>query len=541
MEQEKALPNSSKVGRLLQTVAAPALPEQLSRPESSNDNSSEPSRPESAIDYPTPSALSPQPQLMQAVPLVQVFNPQTQSLQYCPLPDVCLTFRSQGRYWDLENLLATSAGSYTPDDRRSIFLFTLQTYADQGLYDKALMLNEQLHQEGLSRDFASFHELMSHLAETYSSVYSEPVLYTSEERQLPEPRRQPQRRRRQEEVPSDAASVEHQQSMRSVHHKTLKRALNDKDVDAAYKAFVLLDKTGKQLNVTESSTLIELLVKGEHVEEGARLAEDMLKRDTYPMPKIFRFLLNKLAANGNVELMTRVGSHLSPKVKKEVSFDNRLCNAYLSAGMAHEFLQLLEQEIDELTENKKSDESLQALKDKFPRGGAMGLLESNRHLIGDYSRVALKFLHRLNYVAPVNVLWTYHFINGDEEKATKLWQDYVKDCPQIMFQKICQTARSRGDAAMANRLVRLLQSARVTSGAQGIAYSCLLDVLVGRGEYEQAMGHLKAGLKQGVRLEDINRTALVRLKTGLEEKLTEEFPFPIPKKSKERSLVVQEE
>jgi leucine-rich PPR motif-containing protein len=81
--------------------------------------------------------------------------------------------------------------------------------------------------------------------------------------------------------------------------------------------------------VTESSTLIELLVKGEHVREAAGLAENMLKRDTYPMPKIFRFLLNKLAANGEVELMNRVGRYLSPKVKKEVSFDNRLCNAYL--------------------------------------------------------------------------------------------------------------------------------------------------------------------------------------------------------------------
>ena len=47
------------------------------------------------------------------------------------------------------------------------------------------------------------------------------------------------------------------------------------------------------------------------------------------------------------------------------------------------------------------------------------------------------------YLAPMNVLWTYYFINGMREEAMGVWERYVKDCPQIMFQKVCQTARSR--------------------------------------------------------------------------------------------------
>ena len=43
----------------------------------------------------------------------------------------------------------------------------------------------------------------------------------------------------------------------------------------------------------------------------------------------------------------------------------------------------------------------------------------------------------------MNVLWTYYFINGMREEAMGVWERYVKDCPQIMFQKVCQTARSR--------------------------------------------------------------------------------------------------
>ncbi len=59
-----------------------------------------------------------------------------------------------------------------------------------------------------------------------------------------------------------------------------------------------------------------------------------------------RFLLNRLASSGDVDSVERLGSRLSPSVKKEVSFDNRLCNAYLAAGRAERFLELLEREVE---------------------------------------------------------------------------------------------------------------------------------------------------------------------------------------------------
>ena len=42
----------------------------------------------------------------------------------------------------------------------------------------------------------------------------------------------------------------------------------------------------------------------------------------------------------------------------------------------------LEKELDLVTKNKdSSNEQIQVLKEKFPRGGAMGLLEINPHLV----------------------------------------------------------------------------------------------------------------------------------------------------------------
>ena len=67
-------------------------------------------------------------------------------------------------------------------------------------------------------------------------------------------------------------------------------------------------------------------------------------------------------------------------------------------------------------------------------------------------------------------------------------------------------------------------------GARGIAYSCLIDVLTQNENYIAAIDALKKGLTTGIKLEDVNRTALKRLKQGLEETTSETFPFAIPKK-----------
>ena len=102
------------------------------------------------------------------------------------------------------------------------------------------------------------------------------------------------------------------------------------------------------VNITDSSSLIELLVKGNRVRDATNVAETILASDAYPIPKIFRFLLNRLASNGDVEAMSKVAKYLTPRIKKEVSFDNRLCNAYLAAGRGGEYLHMLQREVDDI-------------------------------------------------------------------------------------------------------------------------------------------------------------------------------------------------
>jgi len=321
-------------------------------------------------------------------------------------------------------------------------------------------------------------------------------------------------------------------------HRQLKRAISSSKADDGLAAYRAMERLGRVVNVTETSALVEQLIRADLMKDAGEITRGMLIRDTHPLPKIFRFLLNKLAVNGSVEEILSIGQYLPTKIKKDVSFDNRLCNAYLSAGRGQEFLEVLVQDLETAIKSNNA-ELINVVKDKFPRGGAMGLLDSHPELLDRYTTLANKFAS-IGYVAPMNVLWTYHFIHGNRDIASSIWQNHVKSSNQIMFQKVCQVARATGNINLAFGLVRHLAEAdQVTSGARGIAYSCLLDCLCASNEHTKGYAALKEALDKKVALEDINRTALVRLKQGLEEE-GEMFPYNIPPKNTrkdfERSL-----
>ena len=56
---------------------------------------------------------------------------------------------------------------------------------------------------------------------------------------------------------------------------------------------------------------------------------------------------------------------------------------FQAAGRGGQYLDSLEKELDLVSNNNsnESNEQIQVLKEKFPRGGAMGLLEMNPHLV----------------------------------------------------------------------------------------------------------------------------------------------------------------
>ena len=85
------------------------------------------------------------------------------SHQWYPLPVVCQMFRAQGRIYDLESLLWGSQG-IRPEDRKCIYYWTLQAYADCGMFPQAVDLTRRLEIEGLAANFPEYHVLMNNFA-----------------------------------------------------------------------------------------------------------------------------------------------------------------------------------------------------------------------------------------------------------------------------------------------------------------------------------------------------------------------------------------
>lgn len=134
-----------------------------------------------------------------------------------------------------------------------------------------------------------------------------------------------------------------------------------------------------------------------------------------------------------------------------------------------------------------------------------------------------------NIMAPMNVLWMHYFATDNTEEHERLWKTHVAATPRLMFQRIIHVAREQQNEQLIRNLIKKLKSISVTDGALGIAYSCLLDVLATKEQYDQGLVAVNDALKD-VCLEHINRTALLRIKEGI-ERANKTFPHAIPEKT----------
>lgn len=130
----------------------------------------------------------------------------------------------------------------------------------------------------------------------------------------------------------------------------------------------------------------------------------------------------------------------------------------------------------------------------------------------------------------MNVLWIYNFLNGNDEICQQIFDKYLKSTPRLMFQRILQAAREKQDEQLIEKLISYLKQTKISDGALGNAYSCYLDILTSKEKYDNALEFLKTSIND-ICLENFNRTALLRIKDGL-EKHGKSFPYQIPEKNK---------
>lgn len=129
----------------------------------------------------------------------------------------------------------------------------------------------------------------------------------------------------------------------------------------------------------------------------------------------------------------------------------------------------------------------------------------------------------------MNLLWVHHFVNENDEISNKIWSEYLSNCSNMMFQYILRKGRKEKDETLIHKLITQVKRTAITDGARGVVYSCLIDIYSAKGQYEQALMAIEMAISD-VRLENINRTALERVKIGIES-ANGVFPFRIPERS----------
>ncbi|KAB0799524.1 hypothetical protein PPYR_07404 [Photinus pyralis] len=424
---------------------------------------------------------------------------ETPGLQTRPqrINSACQRFQQEDMVKPLEGL-KDATKDLNHIDRSDIYYQLLLSYIKHEDTDKALGLWTQMQEEDMAPNDTFLITLGNFLIKHNISV---PFA-------MPEP--QPVR-------PRQIQVLQRPKEERPTNAQLFRQTLKEGNLESA---LAMLRNLRDPLSVTDSSNLIEQLILKDRLREATEMTLEVLDRSLTLIPRVFRFLLNNLAHKGDVNNLALIGNKINHETKKLLSFDNRMCHANLMAGKAEEYLNKLDREITNVKEGE-----IVILAEKFPRGGVLGIMEKHPELIDKYEAIALKYAQR-GIVAPLNVLWSYYFVEGHSEKAKTIWDTYLHNTPRLMFQRVIQKARERSDENIVRTLIDQLKGSVVTPGALGNAYSCLLDILVLKNKNEEVVETFDR-IANEVQLEYINRTALNRVK-NVYLQMNKPFNYEIP-------------
>ncbi|BFF96291.1 leucine-rich PPR motif-containing protein mitochondrial [Drosophila madeirensis] len=442
------------------------------------------------------------------------------------ISSACDRYRNEGLLQPLEGLIeATKDLGHI--DRNKIYYTLLLSYDKADEAEKALGLWTKMQEEMLTPTDAFLLKLAEILRRKNIDV---PFV-------VPETQQQTRRNRAAKtDTPKEESTVKKEQpavkkeqpakaetTARPLSHKAgFRKALLANDPDAAISHKQSLAASDK-VNVLDTSRLIELLVRDDRLTEATKYVEELLADGLHPQVKVFRFYLNKIAAAADLQTLEKIGKQLNEEQKRLVSFDNRYCHANIVAGKAEPFLKQLSAEID----SAKTPEEAAKQAEKFPRGGAVGILNKHPELVPQYQSLAEKFAAH-NQLGPMNVLWMHLISSGQEAASKEIWDKHLSQLPRLMFQRVLQTAREQQDEKLATSVISQLRDSKISEGAIGNAYSCLIDIQTTKGKHDKALDVLANAVKD-VSLENINRTALLRLKQAVEDN-DQKFPYSIPEK-----------
>lgn len=139
----------------------------------------------------------------------------------------------------------------------------------------------------------------------------------------------------------------------NVKNNQLEKMVTQKDSNKASKAQV--------------SDNIEQLIQNEQLGQAMDRVVKSIKGNVIPKPNVLKFLLKKLADNGEVEKIQKLGIHINEVLKKKVTYDDKLTLAIFNRGAGPEHVDKLY----EIVQTAKTDDELTLVLTRFPRSSAL--------------------------------------------------------------------------------------------------------------------------------------------------------------------------
>lgn len=270
----------------------------------------------------------------------------------------CERYVNENMFAALEGL-AEATKDLNHIDRSEIYYSLLQTYIKEAAVEKALNLWTTMQEENISPSDIFLVKLADFLKSHDQNVpfhvptdFQYPIQTKKEQKTTsskPE-QKEPVTRKNQVDLTRNASAF--------------KNALKSGNVDEIWNTVQALVPADK-VSVTNRSVAIEKLLQNDQLTKATKLVFDLLDEKLVPIPKIFRFYLNKLASSADTETLEKIRSRLSAETKKLISFDNRMCHSYVAGGKTDEYLKKLEDAVDAA----KTPEEIALLGKEFPRGG----------------------------------------------------------------------------------------------------------------------------------------------------------------------------
>lgn len=277
------------------------------------------------------------------------------------IDSACERYLSESMPKALEGLAeATKDLSYI--DRAGIYNTLLQTYINEEAPEKALNLWTNMQEESIvpSEDFLT--KLANFLdSKGFDVPFQRPQSAQHANVSAKNPAEKVIEKKPARSNKQGKSASEQKEFTPTV--TALKAAIKSENADEILKAKQSLLPTDK-ISLHDRSNIVEALVRSERLNEATKVVVEVLEDNLTPLPSIFNFYLNRVAAAGDSETLSRVGSYLSPEKKKVVSFDNRMCHSFVVGGKSDDYLSNLEKTIDAV----KTEEEAKKAEEEFPRG-----------------------------------------------------------------------------------------------------------------------------------------------------------------------------